>query len=183
MAQFERHLDDEAIYEKFKKDYEEINGSSWEDSRKTAFSIGQKKLVRVLEKSLDISENDARSMIEQYRKGSSISVESLAGRIREWLDKQDNPNMRLNFFIDEVGQFISGKTQMMLNLQTIAETLGTVCGGRVWLFVTSQEDLISVVGDPTAQQVQDFSKINARFFYRFSLSSAGRTGGYTKKTS
>ncbi|WP_319415045.1 BREX system P-loop protein BrxC [Marispirochaeta aestuarii] len=119
-----------------------------------------------------MSENDARSMIEQYRKGSSISVESLAGRIREWLDKQDNPNMRLNFFIDEVGQFISGKTQMMLNLQTIAETLGTVCGGRVWLFVTSQEDLTSVVGDPTAQQVQDFSKINARFFYRFSLSSA-----------
>ncbi|WP_319414782.1 DUF6079 family protein [Marispirochaeta aestuarii] len=42
VAQFERHLDDEAIYEKFKKEYEEINGSSWEDSRKTAFSIGRK---------------------------------------------------------------------------------------------------------------------------------------------
>jgi hypothetical protein len=30
---------------------------------------------------------------------------------------------RLNFFVDEVGQFISENTKLMLNLQTIAETL------------------------------------------------------------
>ena len=95
-----------------------------------------------------------------------------AARVKLWLDKQDNPGYRLNFFIDEVGQFIANKTRLMLQLQTITETLCTVCGGRVWVFVTSQEDLNSVVGDPDQVQVYDITKIHARFNYRISLSSA-----------
>ena len=35
----------------------------------------------------------------------------------------------------------------MLNLQTITEDLGTMCGGRAWVVVTSQEDIDAVLGD------------------------------------
>ena len=45
---------------------------------------------------------------------------------------------RLNFFVDEIGQFIGQDTKLMLSLQTIAESLFTKCGGRAWVLVTSQ---------------------------------------------
>jgi hypothetical protein len=60
----------------------------------------------------------------------------------------------------------------MLNLQTIAESLNTKCGGRAWVMVTSQEDMDKVVGDRTRQQGSDFSKIQARFKTRVKLTSA-----------
>ncbi|RKX95833.1 MAG: BREX system P-loop protein BrxC [Spirochaetes bacterium] len=171
VAEIERHLEEEGRYESFKEDYLRITGKSWEESRKAALSIGRSKLIKVFSESMGMSEDDARQTIEHYREGAALSVESFAQRVRAWLDAQDAA-ARLNFFVDEVGQFIAGKTRLMLNLQTLAETLGTLCGGRVWIFVTSQEDLTSVVGDPTKEQVQDFSKINARYHFRISLSSA-----------
>ncbi|MGX8249051.1 BREX system P-loop protein BrxC, partial [Escherichia coli] len=71
-----------------------------------------------------------------------------------------------------VGQFIGNNTQMMLKLQTITENLGTACGGRAWVIVTSQEDIDAVLGDLSAKKGQDFSKIQGRFHTRISLSSS-----------
>ena len=74
--------------------------------------------------------------------------------------------------MDEVGQFIGGDTHLMLNLQTITENLGTVCNGRAWVVVTSQEDIDAVLGDMRSTRPNDFSKIQGRFKTRLSLSSA-----------
>ena len=56
----------------------------------------------------------------------------------------------------------------MLNLQTVVEELGAKCRGKVWVIVTSQEDIDSV----THVKGNDFSKIQGRFNTRLSLSSA-----------
>ena len=47
----------------------------------------------------------------------------------------------------------------MTNLQTIAESLNTICGGQAWIVVTAQEALDKVIGDITAQQGNDFQKL------------------------
>ena len=172
IAEFERHLTEEGKYEDFKKRYQEINSESWGIGRAKAFGLGRKKLITALSDFENMSEEDARGLIEHYRKESGITVESFAKRVRDYLDSRELKNHRINFFIDEVGQFIANNTRLMLNLQTIAETLATVCEGRAWIFVTSQEDLNKVIGDPTANQTNDFSKIHARFKMRVSLSSA-----------
>ena len=57
---------------------------------------------------------------------------------------------------------------MMLNLQTLVEELGSRCKGKVWVIVTSQEDIDAV----THVKGNDFSKIQGRFNTRLSLSSA-----------
>ena len=57
---------------------------------------------------------------------------------------------RINFFVDEVGQYISDNVKLMTNLQTIAESLNTICGGQAWIIVTAQEALDKVVA--TLQQ-------------------------------
>lgn len=59
-------------------------------------------------------------------------------------------------------------TQLMLNLQTIVEDLGTACKGKAWVIVTSQEDIDSI----TKTKGNDFSKIQGRFDTRLSLSAS-----------
>ena len=114
----------------------------------------------------------ADGIIKQYSASYSVSIEDFADEVKAWLDKHDEPNFRLNFFVDEVGQFIGSDTKLMLNLQTIAESLNTKCAGRSWVFLTSQEDMEKVIGDRTKQQGNDFSKIQARFKTRLKLTSA-----------
>ena len=111
------------------------------------------------------------NILTKYRNEYSVSIEDFAEEVKSWLDAQDE-NFRLNFFVDGVGQFIASNTRLMLNLQTIAESLNTKCHGRAWVFVTSQEDMDKVVGDRTRQQGNDFSKIQARFVARVKLTSA-----------
>ena len=82
------------------------------------------------------------------------------------------PKFRLNFFVDEVGQYIADNVKLMTNLQTIAESLNTKCRGRAWIVVTAQQDMASVIGDMTQSQENDFSKIQARFANRIPLNSA-----------
>ena len=72
------------------------------------------------------------------------------------------------FMIDEVGQYIGSDGSLMLNLQTIVEEIGSKCGGRVWVIVTSQEAIDSI----TKISGDDFSKIQGRFNTRLSLSSS-----------
>src|SRR5690606_13604005 len=110
-------------------------------------------------------------IIKQYQASYAVSIEDFADEVKAWLDKQPD-GYRLNFYVDEVGQFIGSNTHLMLNLQTIAESLNTKCGGRAWVMVTSQEDMDKVVGDRTRQQGNDFSKIQARFKTRVKLTSA-----------
>ncbi|MCE1782254.1 hypothetical protein LWT85_26120, partial [Enterobacter hormaechei] len=76
------------------------------------------------------------------------------------------------FMVDEVGQFIGKNTQMMLKLQTITENLGTICGGRAWVVVTSQADIDAAIGGMDRRDGQDFSKIQGRFPTRLQLSSS-----------
>ncbi len=48
---------------------------------------------------------------------------------------------------------------MMLKLQTITEDLGTYCGGRAWVVVTSQADIDAAIGGMDKRDGEDFSKI------------------------
>jgi hypothetical protein len=90
--------------------------------------------------------------------------------VRRHIDRQ-GPGFRLNFFVDEVGQFIAGNIKLMLNLQTIAESLATRCEGRSWIVVTAQEDMDSVIGGMSRTEGDDFTKIQARFANRLKLTS------------
>ncbi len=87
--------------------------------------------------------------------------------VKEYLDHQEQ-NHHIVFLVDEIGQYIGDDSNLMLNLQTVTEDLGTACRGKVWIVVTSQQDIDSV----TQTKGNDFSKITGRFDTRLSLSSA-----------
>lgn len=73
--------------------------------------------------------------------------------VKEYIDKKGN-NHHVVFLVDEIGQYIGEDSKLMLNLQTVTEDLGSACGGKAWVAVTSQQDIDSI----TKTKGNDFSK-------------------------
>jgi len=170
VAQFERDLDSRGVLAAFKAAYAEIARKDWEHGREQAL-LEKSNIAKAYAKATGAAEADAANILGQYREDHRVSIEDFATTVKAWIDKQ-GPKFRLNFFVDEVGQYIADNTKLMTNLQTIAESLNTKCKGQAWIIVTAQQDMISVIGDMTAKQQNDFSKIQARFSTRMPLNSA-----------
>ena len=111
------------------------------------------------------------SIIQRYEDTYTMTVGDFADDVNAWLSRQE-PNRRILFLVDEVGQFIGENRELMLSLQSIAEDLAVKTNGRAWVVVTSQEDMDTIVGDRTKQQSYDFSKIQGRFSIKLKLNSA-----------
>lgn len=170
VAEMERHLVSRGAYETFKAAFAEKDGSSWDDQR-DAVGFLRDEVVFALAKALKQSEESAAAWFDNARKNYRINIEGFARLLRDYLDSKP-AGQRIVFLVDEVGQFIGNNTQLMLNLQTIAEQLGTLCQGRAWVIVTSQEDIDAAIGEANKARSQDFSKIQGRFHTRLSLASS-----------
>lgn len=175
IAHMERHLDEKGQLAIFQAAFEREAGEPWLQER-DAWEFHRDEVVAALQEALGQSEGSVEKWVDGGADNFSLTVENLAKWVRRYLDRQA-PDHRLMFLVDEVGQFIGNDTHLMLNLQTITEQLGTVCRGRAWVVVTSQEDLDAVLGDLRrgdlkSKNQQDFSKIQGRFKTRLSLSSA-----------
>lgn len=172
IARLEQELEEKGAFDTFKTEFEKEADSPWLEERDgytfysdavaTAYSIAMGQAV-----------SDADAWLERLERDfdSWLSVENVCKMIKSYLDTCGKQH-RIVFLVDEIGQFIGGNTQLMLNLQTITENLGTICDGRAWVIVTSQEDIDAVVGQLKASSANDFSKIQGRFRSRLSLSSA-----------
>lgn len=170
IAQFERDMDSREMFHPFKVAYQSIANKPWERGREQAL-LESGNIAKAYAQITDEDLALAKGILDKYRAQHSVSIEDFGNQVKEWLDKQP-ANFRLNFFVDEVGQYIADNTKLMTNLQTVAESLATKCQGRAWVFVTAQEDMDSVMGDMSKQQSNDFTKIQARFANRLKLTSA-----------
>lgn len=166
VARFEEDLDKRGQYAAFKDAFARHAGIDWSQGREQTALEGH-NIDRAF---ADVNGEANPGIIAQYQKSYAVSIEDFAASVKAWIDDQE-PGFRLNFFVDEVGQFIADDVKLMLNLQTIAESLNTKCKGQSWVFVTSQEDMDKVIGDRTRQQGNDFSKIQARFSVKVKLTS------------
>ncbi|MFZ4628907.1 MAG: BREX system P-loop protein BrxC, partial [Blastocatellia bacterium] len=170
IAQFERDLDSRLLYDSFKSAYQSIAGRPWHKGREQAL-LEAKNIAKAYAQATGDDETSTLGILDKYRNQYRVSIEDFAEQVHAYIEQQ-SPNFRLNFFVDEVGQYIAENVKLMTNLQTIAESLATRCRGRAWVIVTAQEDMGMVVGEMGKQQGNDFSKIQARFATRMKLTSA-----------
>lgn len=180
IAQFERDLDSRDLYEEFKSAYEITSGRGWQTGREQAL-LEAKNIAKAYAQVTGEDEQQSLGILDKYRSQYRVSIEDFAEQVHQYIERQSKladqsttgkSEFRLNFFVDEVGQYIAENVKLMTNLQTIAESLATKCRGRAWVIVTAQEDMGSVVGEMGKQQGNDFSKIQARFANRMKLTSA-----------
>lgn len=165
IANFERFLSRRGKLDAFKRAFETINGEAWDTARE-AFAFWEEDVVAALVEAADMTQTAARNWFNG-EETAQISIDKLAREILEYVEGKEK-NFHLVFLVDEIGQYIGDNSSLMLNLQTVVEELGAKCRGRVWVVVTSQEDIDSV----THVKGNDFSKIQGRFSTRLSLSSA-----------
>ncbi|SFM21245.1 BREX system P-loop protein BrxC [Methanolobus profundi] len=167
IAEMEEDLTDKGLYEKFKDEFRRINGASWEEKRDT-YAFEQDDIIEAL---VNCEYQSKESLIRLFESdGSSyhFSNEKFADKVKKYCESKGKDHQVI-FLIDEIGQYIGENNNLMLNLQTIVEELGTKLAGKAWIAVTSQADIDSI----TKNQVKDdFSKIQGRFNTRLSLSSA-----------
>ncbi|NCC15938.1 MAG: BREX system P-loop protein BrxC [Clostridia bacterium] len=166
LADLERTLTEEGKYEEFKSAFLSIRGKEWIDSRHQFRFIQDyvcKALVQIEYMSMEAAKNTCESFTNPY----NMDISTFAKMVSDYIKKKGN-NHHVIFLVDEIGQYIGEKTDLMLNLQTVAEDLGTECKGKAWIIVTSQQDIDSI----TKTRGNDFSKIQGRFDTRLSLSSA-----------
>ena len=171
IAKFERDLDLRGEFHPFKETYRRINGSAWQDDREALSTARAAEFGKAYAEHFGVPEAEAFRTMRQTREDYKLSIESFAQMVKDYISQQP-AGFRLNFFVDEVGQFIGQNSKLMLNLQTVAETLGTVCSGRAWIFVTSQADLEGVLGAFKGMEAQDITKIMGRFKTQLTLASA-----------
>ncbi len=168
IAHLERELDAKGKLKAFHEAFAQITGETWFDQR-VAYDFYRDDMAQALAQATGQAESSAMQWVERLESNFSLDIQSFCKWVSEYLEQ--DADRRLLFFVDEVGQFIGHNTKMMLKLQTITENLGTQCGGKAWIVVTSQEDIDAVLGNMQGSKTQDFSKIQGRF-ERISLSSS-----------
>ena len=151
IAQFERDLESDNLFEPFKAAFLTISEMDWEKGRQRA-----KRMSNEIDLAYhQVTGQQTATILDKYRVDYRLSIEDFAEQVKAYIETKEK-NFRLNFFVDEVGQYVAENVKLMTNLQTVAESLATKCTGQAWVVVTAQEDMSSVVGDESKQQTSDF---------------------------
>ncbi len=165
VAMMERYIDQQGKTEEFRRVFEEKKGKSWMEVRR-AFAFNGKFIIPTLMEVLDMSEDDAKAWFND-KTATEISIAQLVEDMKAYVDTKP-ANFRLLFMIDEVGQYVGTDTDMLLNFQSLTEKIGSECEGKIWVICTGQEAIDEII----KVRADEFSRIQARFKTRLSLSSS-----------
>lgn len=165
VAKLEQFVEKKGKTADFHRVFEEKNGQSWVESRDT-FAFFADDVVETMMEVLGMSETSARNWFD----GSETietSIAQLVSEMKEYVESKP-ADFRLLFMIDEVGQYVGGDTDLLINLQSLVEKIGSECNGRIWVLCTGQEAIDEII----KARENEFSRIQARFKTRLSLSSS-----------
>lgn len=165
VAKLEQFIARQGKTDEFRRVFEEKNGAPWVETR-DSFGFFEDDVVETLEEVLGMSETAARNWFNGTET-AEISIAQLVSEIKEYVNSKPK-NFRLLFMVDEVGQYIGTDTNLLLNLQSLVEKVGSECGGKVWIVCTGQEAIDEII----KVRMDEFSRIQARFKTRLSLSSS-----------
>ena len=165
VAMLEQYIGQLGKTDEFRRVFETKKGKNWVEQRK-AFAFNGKFIIPTLMEVLDMTEEDAKSWFND-KTSVEFSISRLVEDIKDYLRSKPR-DFRLLFMIDEVGQYVGTDTDMLLNLQSLIEKIGSECGGRVWVICTGQEAIDEII----KVRADEFSRIQARFKTRLSLSSS-----------
>jgi hypothetical protein len=165
VAKLEQFIAKRGKTEEFRRVFEDKNGQSWLLSR-DAFAFFEDDVVESLMEVLGMSETAARNWFDGTET-VEMSIAQLVSEMKEYVDSKP-ANFRLLFMIDEVGQYVGGDTDLLINLQSLIEKIGSECEGKIWVVCTGQEAIDEII----KTRENEFSRIQARFKTRLSLSSS-----------
>src|SRR6266498_4094850 len=169
VARIERRLDKRGLLTSLEQAYETRYSVPWQspEGRDDLMTV-RRRLADVLS-AIDPTEypdqREARRSLDDMFRHEKITAEGIADELVSWVDAQSTTGGRVQhlvFVIDEMGTFIADSNEKIGELNSLAEMIGNKGKGKVWLIVTSQQDLEKVV-DRTNFQPALVGRLNARF--------------------
>lgn len=168
LAKLEKQLDEKNKFEEFKTIIKEQFDVEWAVKAPDLAESYLDDVLAIAKQLIGIDIDSSRAAIERSIVGNDdLTVNNLIKEIKEFL--ADKPaNYRLVFLLDEVSQYIGPNLNLLLNLQTIIEELGSKCSNKVWMVCTAQQEIKDVA---EAVGMTDYGKIMARFSTKLPLQS------------
>lgn len=169
VARIERRMAQRNRYAALEDAYRESFGVDWKsaEGRDDLMTV-RRRLAEILP-GIDPADfpgkEEAKRAIHDIFQYEKITAEGIANELVAWVDEQKPAGGRtqhLVFVVDEVGTFIGDSNEKIGELNSIAEMVGNKGKGKVWMVVTSQQDLEKVV-DRTNFQPALVGRLNARF--------------------
>ena len=180
IARFEKHLDGRGLLDEFKEAYQNQTGDSWEEKANDAIDY-------MLEDVLDVAEAvdpelDRDSTRRAFEQPGDFTTEQFVDELERFLQTKPD-TYRLVYLVDEVSQYMEGKVDLLLDLQTIVEEVGSRLGDKVWIICTAQQDLSELVDGVKKKQdaTYNFGKIMGRFQDNFLPLESQEADTITKK--
>jgi hypothetical protein len=110
IAQFERDLDSRGVLAAFQAAYQAIAGKPWERGREQALLEGA-NVAKAYAQATGADLSEGQGILTRYRQDFRSSIEDFADKVKAYIDAQQ-PGFRLNFFVDEVGQYIADNVSL-----------------------------------------------------------------------
>ena len=139
VAELERMLEMDGRLDSFlARAKEELEGIEWSDAHNQPLVANQiaARLATEFYPKLFSRPEDFQNLTLHVNKTELKRAEEMIDLVRRKSGKKN-----IFFIIDEVGQYVSAKPNLILNLDGLAKNLKHIGAGAVWLFATAQQTL------------------------------------------
>ncbi|MCI0423957.1 MAG: BREX system P-loop protein BrxC, partial [Acidobacteria bacterium] len=167
IAAFERRLKKDGRYEEFRNLFQQQTGEEWQDYQNDELVVDS--LIP------DLAHQMYPALFKTptaFTTATSDFIYLLDDRMQEMIDiiRDASDKKYIVFVIDEVGQYVGGRQNLILNLQGLAQNLKRLGDGQVWLIGTAQQTLTE--DDPRAAlNSPELYKLKDRFPIQIDLES------------
>ena len=167
VAAFERHLQKNGRYDEFKQKISNDTNTEWKVIQNDPLVIDSliPEIAHQMCPELFKTPTSFSTEESEYIQFENERVQEMIDIVREATGKQ-----YILFIIDEVGQYIGSRQNLILNLDGLAKNLKNIGDGKVWIIGTAQQTLTE--DDPRASlNSPELYKLKDRFPIQINLES------------
>jgi len=167
VAAFERKLQKDGKYEEFKQKIQTELGVRWSDVQNDPLVVDSliPEIAHQMYPEIFKTPNSFTTETGEYVLFENERVQEMIDIVRENTGKQYTI-----FVVDEVGQYVGSRQNLILNLDGLAKNLKNIGDGKVWIIGTAQQTLTE--DDPRASlNSPQLYKLKDRFPIQIDLES------------
>lgn len=167
VAALERRLQKDGRYEDFKQKILQELGVQWSEIQNDPLAVDSiiPEIAHQMYPQLFKTPTSFTTETSDFVRFENERVQEMIEIIREATGKE-----HIIFIVDEVGQYVGSRQNLILNLDGLAKNLKSIGGGKVWIIGTAQQTLTE--DDPRAAlNSPELYKLKDRFPIRIDLES------------
>ncbi len=171
----EAELDQRGKLEALHQAVEQLTKKSWTEIQSNLNFYARSLYQAASEAAQEVfpTPQDVLHALKTAESGELYNVQFLLRTVLDDLkaeEKREGKPCRLVFVLDESGQWIEDDRGRLAQLQALIEEAAVAGQGKIWVFVTTHEDMGSIYRNARALQ-GDMKKIEGRFRHKFNLTT------------